>query len=95
MNYGVDHRGYRPTLVDYTVIGGKLWREIQSETAKIIEKRQTLLIEVDTLGYKKTDSAVNPTLRQKARFVVTTVPGARIEEQPSPLDRKRRKIPGN
>jgi hypothetical protein len=95
LNYGVDHSGYRPSLVDYTVIGGKLWREIQTETVKIIEKRQTLLIEVDTLGYKKTDSAINPTLRRKARFAVTTVPGARVEEQPSPLDRKRRKSPGN
>jgi hypothetical protein len=94
LNYGVDHLGYRPSLLDYTIIGGKLWREIQTETAKIIEKRQTLLIEVDTLGYKKTDSAINPTLRQKARFAIATVPGARIEVQPSALNRKRRPIPG-
>jgi hypothetical protein len=53
-----------------------------------------LFIEVDTLGYKKTDSAIDPTLRQKARFAITTVPGARIEEQPSTPDRKRRQISG-
>jgi hypothetical protein len=91
LNYGVDHRGYRPSLVDYTIIGGKLWLEIQTETAKIIEKKQTLLIEVDTLGYKKTDSASDPTLRKRARFAISTVPGDRIEEQPSTPDRQRRR----
>lgn len=90
LNYGVDHRGYRPSLVDYTIIGGKLSREIQTETVKISGRGQTLIIEVDTLGYKKTDSAINPTLRNRARFAVTTVPGARIQEQPSTPDRRRR-----
>lgn len=90
LNYGVDHRGYRPSLVDYRTIGGKLWREIQTETAKIRGEGQTLIIEVDALGYKKTDPATDPTLRNKARFAVTTVPGARIEEQQPNLNRKKR-----
>jgi hypothetical protein len=93
LNYGVDHKGYRPSLVDYRTIGGKLWREIQTETAKIRGEGQTLIIEVDVLGYKKADPATDPTLRNKARFAVLTVPGARIEEQPPPLNRKKRKPP--
>ena len=93
LNYGVDHRGYRPSLVDYRTIGGKLWREIQTETAKIRGKGQTLIIEVDTLEYKKNDPATDPTLRNKTRFVVTTVPGDRIEEQPPYLNRKKRRPP--
>lgn len=93
LNYGVDHRGYRPSLIDYRTIGGKLWREIQTETAKIRGKGQTLIIEVDTLGYKKTDPATDPTFRKKARFAVITVDGARIEEQPPTLNRKKRKPP--
>jgi hypothetical protein len=90
LNYGVDHRGYRPSLVDYRIIGGKLWREIQTETAKIWGKGQRLTIEVDTLGYKKTDSPTDPTYGKKARFAIITVPGARLEEQPTTLNRKKR-----
>jgi len=94
LNYGVDHRGYRPSLVDYRTIGGKLWREIQTDTAKIRGNGQALIVEVDSLGYKKTDPATDPTFRKKTRFAVITVPGARIEEQPLTLNRTKRKSTG-
>ena len=94
LNYGVDHRGYRPSLVDHRTIGGKLWREIQTDTAKIRGNGQALIVEVDSLGYKKTDPATDPTFRKKTRFAVITVPGARIEEQPLTLNRKKRKSTG-
>jgi hypothetical protein len=89
LNFGIDHSGYRPSLVSYANIGGKFYREIQLDTVKVTGKKQDIFIDVDTLEYRRTDGASDPTRPNKARFTVHSVLGADIHELPPPRKSKR------
>jgi len=82
LNFGIDYKGYRPTLVSYMTIGGKSWIEIQLDNVKVTGKKQNIFINVGTLEYTRTDGASDPTRKSDARFTVLTVPGAYIHELP-------------
>lgn len=82
LNFGVDRNGYRPSLVDYAHIGGKFWRELELDTARVSGKKQSIFIDVDTLEYKHTEGTTDRPRKSKAHFTVLSVLGADIQELP-------------
>jgi hypothetical protein len=74
----------RLVLIDFTAVGGRLWRNVESKNIKVREKiragRHSIIIRFDTVDFTPEDAACCPSKKAHATYTVELWPGSRLKE---------------
>ena len=70
----------RLALIDFTSVGGRLWRNVESKNIRVRTARRGIRIGFDTVEFTPADVACCPGRKAHATYTVELWPGARLKE---------------
>ena len=70
----------RLALIDFTPVGGRLWRNVESKNIRVRTARRGISIGFDTVEFTPADAACCPSKKAHATYTVELSPGSRLKE---------------
>jgi hypothetical protein len=70
----------RLALIDFTAVGGRFWRNVESKNIRVREGRHGIIIHFDTVEFTPEDAACCPSKKAHATYTVELWPGSKLKE---------------
>src|SRR5262249_28104441 len=70
----------RLAFIDFTPVGGRLWRNVESNNIRVHAARRGISIRFDTVEFTPADAACCPSKKAQATYKVELWPGSRLKE---------------